>query len=333
MLVRHLVRVLVVVSLISAIACSRDPETVENDEGFQRIPHTISVDGAQLEAELLVPDGGREVKSAMVFVGGSSPTEFSDYGGGFIDFFLMDTFLQRDIAILLYNKRGVGDSSGNWKKGSIESRAADTLEVVDYLRGLDIVNPKEIGVVGHSQGGWIVQLIASQDSELAYAISMAGPTVTVLEQVMFFEEHYYRWEGYEGRKLERRLEKKEKANEWMLANGDWFPFFGIGHARNLYAYSPNDALLDISQPILLMYGEFDIMAPAEPSRERLEELYPAGVPGNFSFYVAGDSNHSFREAEDIYDGFSGETRPFQEFVKNDTAVWLDGVLGSRGDDK
>ena len=77
------------------------------------LTHSVEADGAELEIELIVPAGGRAVKPAVIFAGGSSPVDFRDYEKDFRETLIEEVFLPRDIAVVYVNKRGLGGSTGN----------------------------------------------------------------------------------------------------------------------------------------------------------------------------------------------------------------------------
>ena len=142
----------------------------------------IASGNARLEYELVVPTGGAELKPAIAFAVGSNVDGYQNYTPGFREELLESIFLPRDYAILYFNKRGVGDSTGNWRWGSIEEQADDIVAAVDHLRSTPGIDPDRIGIVGHSQGGWVVQLAGSLDPKIDFVISLAGPAVSVREQ-------------------------------------------------------------------------------------------------------------------------------------------------------
>ena len=149
----------------------------------ERTAHTVTSARVRLEAELVMPAGGEDVKGAVVFSVGSGGGNFRDYIPGFEERLIDSIYLPRDIAVFYFNKRGVGKSTGNWKWGSIEQQAEDTLAAVEYLRSLPEIDPDNIGLLGHSQGGWVVQLAGSLDPRIAHVVSLAGPAVTVLARI------------------------------------------------------------------------------------------------------------------------------------------------------
>ena len=93
----------------------------------------VERDGVKLQAELFVPVNGRSAKPAVVFSPGSGDSMYQNYSPDMIETAVLDLFLQRDIAVLLVNKRGMGDSEGNWYKNDFQGRADDLYAAITTL--------------------------------------------------------------------------------------------------------------------------------------------------------------------------------------------------------
>ena len=147
---------------------------------------TLFVDagGTQLEAALFIPNGGDSKKPAVVFSPGSGDSLFSNYAPDFIETFVLEVFLPRDFAVLLVNKRGMGKSEGSYVRSSIEGRAEDLYASVQTLQNHPQINPDRVGLIGHSQGGYVVMHAAGEHPDVAFFVSLAGPVTTIYEQTV-----------------------------------------------------------------------------------------------------------------------------------------------------
>ncbi len=103
---------------------------------------------------------------------------------------------QRDIVVLLPDKRGSAKSGGDWRDASFEDLATDTLAAIEYLEQQQDVPLTEIGIVGMSQGGWIAPIVADRAGDVAFVVSMVGAMVTPGEQLLFEENHNLRQMGF-----------------------------------------------------------------------------------------------------------------------------------------
>lgn len=120
-----------------------------------------------LSGTLLLPlTGGRY--PAVVFQHGSGPE------GRFATRFLAERFASQGIAALIYDKRGVGKSTGDWKQSDFVDLADDAIAGIHLLQRRADINPKSIGIYGHSQGGSISPLIASRSTDVAFVIAAAA---------------------------------------------------------------------------------------------------------------------------------------------------------------
>jgi dipeptidyl aminopeptidase/acylaminoacyl peptidase len=286
----------------------------------------IQVDGAQLEAQLISPSVSDEPMGVVIFVGGSGSGAFDDYAGGLNRELVEDIFLPRGYAVLYYNKRGIGKSTGNWRWGSIERRAEDTMAVAAYLRELPDVDPGKIGLVGHSQGGWVVFHAGGLDSSLAFVISLAGPTVSVTEQDRKREEISLVCEEFSEEDIAKRLSKLDRSHKLKIKVGRWFPFFQLRLSSNLYSYDPSQSLRSMIMPTFMVFAEHDSMVPPEQNRRRFDEIFSAGSPDNFTWYVEADSDHLFRTTDTVcFDYFQSLEAPFSPGTQDTIAHWVDSL--------
>lgn len=252
----------------------------------------------QLEAELLIPNGGADSKAAVIFSGGSGDGLFQDYTLGFIETYVQDVFLPRDMAVLFVNKRGMGQSEGNWLHNDFEGRADDLYSAVQHLQNHPAIDPDNIGLIGHSQGGWIVGLTAAQHTDVAFFISLAAPTTPVRQQMIDTYTNDFACQGYEGEDLIRRADRQMRLTRLGANVGKVIDVGIIGFDTEIIDYDPQAALLAVESPGLLVYGSNDLLVPPEHSRQRLEEIFDGDVPDHLTFAVIDGANHSFRLVDD-----------------------------------
>ena len=96
-----------------------------------------------------------------------------------------NAFVQGGFAVLLYDKRGSGKSTGDLDTSDYDDLAGDLAAGVGYLRTRPDVISHKIGVLGRSEGGWVGALAASRDSLLAFVILSSGSGVRPSEQVNY----------------------------------------------------------------------------------------------------------------------------------------------------
>ncbi|MEJ2487872.1 MAG: alpha/beta hydrolase [Anaerolineales bacterium] len=270
----------------------------------QREAFFIEVDGINLEAELFIPNGGDEQKAAVVFSPGSGDTIYQNYGFGLVETFVLDVFLSRDMAVLLINKRGMGQSEGLYTSRSIEGRSEDLIASVRAIQIHPQIDAGNIGLVGHSEGGWVVNYTAAQNPEIAFFIGLAGPTITRWEQA----KDMYRYEavclGLEGEELDAYFEKRVRNTELGVKIGRITNFGLLGFDYRTMTFDPEASLLEVEIPGLFIFGENDVLVLPNNNLERLDDIFINGLPENLTVTVAEDATHQFRLVDEPCDSWN-----------------------------
>lgn len=273
-------------------------EPFTNSLDAEQKSYFVNSDDIMLEADLFVPNGGSEKKPAVVFTPGSGDSDYHNYSYGLLETYVLDVFLSHDIAVLLVNKRGMGQSEGNYVKNSIQGRADDVWAAVQSIQLHPDIDADNIGLIGHSQGGWVVTQVAADHPEIAFLISLAGPTMTMKENAADNFYHFGRCQGLEGEELEAFIEKRLKKIDSSISIGKITDFGFPGFdARNM-SYDPRNALKTVQSPGLFVYGENDDQVTPAPNIERMNEIFKNDVPEHFTEVVIEDASHAFRLVSD-----------------------------------
>lgn len=192
-------------------------------------------------------------------------------------------FLTRSgFAVLGYDKRGVGESGGDWRAASFDDLAGDAVAAIEYLKTRKEINAKQIGVIGVSQGGWIGPLVASKSpADTAFVISVSGPGVPPAEQELDRVEHELRAAGVPESEISEALALQRlrddcvrgkaswealKAEMDKSRNRDWFDAMGLPEGpdnpfvrfwKPLVDFDPLRILSQVHCPVLAVFGAVD----------------------------------------------------------------------------
>jgi pimeloyl-ACP methyl ester carboxylesterase len=128
-----------------------------------------------LAGTLTLPQGQGPFPAA-VLIAGSGLLDRDESMSGHKPFAVLADYLsRRGIAVLRYDKRGGGESTGNYELATSADFAADANAAFAFLQGRADIHPHAIGFVGHSEGGMVGPLAAASNDKLAFVILLAGP--------------------------------------------------------------------------------------------------------------------------------------------------------------
>jgi hypothetical protein len=121
----------------------------------------------------------------VLLITGSGPQDRDEALMGHKPFLVLADYLTRQgIAVLRVDDRGVGKTTGNFAASTSEDFAGDVLAGIDYLKTRKDIDPKRIGLIGHSEGGVIGPMVAAKSKDVAFVVMLAGVGVPADELLM-----------------------------------------------------------------------------------------------------------------------------------------------------
>lgn len=266
----------------------------------------------ELHGELVKPQPSRESKGeifldpnsqlhpAIIFLVGSGPN--STHTGLYTDFVrenLEQIFLQHGVALMYFDKRGVGLSEGRWHRTDLYERADDARAAVQFLQQHPDIDPKRIGVVGHSQGGTVAQILGHlYGDSLAFIASLAAPTYDTQRRIT----HEY----YNGFLCSSEPEEvaRDKSEKKAISDLNWVNAFPLiktwRHLSELSEFSPAPHLAQLRLPSYFAFAELDYYVSAEWGVSALKKA--AGNLANTTIQVFPGLDHDFRQTADVCAG-------------------------------
>ncbi len=225
-----------------------------------------------LSGTLFLPPGEGPFP-AVVFLAGSGDESYrTGWEGERRSWFwpeLQAWFAERGHAVFIFDKPGIGRSEGDWRKESFDDRANNALAAVRALHSRPEIEPGRIGLLGHSQGGWIaVSAAARGPDDVAYVISLAGPAIGVRQQII--EDTANRWQCEE-----RRVQGLRRAGLGMMLSGmgGLGRIMPAGYLSRIVRYDPAEDLARMQQPMLALFASNDIMVMPETNIPRLHQYF------------------------------------------------------------
>lgn len=136
------------------------------------------------------------VYPVVVLITGSGPQNRNEEIAGHQPFLVLaDELTKNGIAVLRYDDRGVAKSSGDFKTATTQDFASDVESALAYLKTRKEINPKKIGLIGHSEGGLIAPMVAANHKEVSFIVLLAGPGVPISDLILLQKEQIERQMG------------------------------------------------------------------------------------------------------------------------------------------
>jgi hypothetical protein len=275
---------------------------------------------------------------AVVLISGSGPENRDEEIFGFKIFRLLADHLTRNgIAVLRYDDRGVGGSSQGSSADTSETYAGDVEAAVQYLKGRPEIDPKQIGLLGHSEGGITAPIVATRSPDIAFIILMSGPGVAgsriIEEQSRLINEASglspavvkektelqkrvidaaVTGKGWNEVRADLVAEFKKAAaampEEQRKALGDidtWAEKAVEGQVTALQSpwmqfflsHDPAPVLEKVTVPVLALFGGLDLQVPAQENREAVVKALERGGNKDVTVQLFPDANHLFQSAK------------------------------------
>ncbi len=271
---------------------------------------------------------------AVILIAGSGPNDRDENILGHKPFLVIADYLTKNgFAVLRYDKRGVGSSKGDFKLATIDDFTADAKSAIDFLKNNSKIDKKQIGVIGHSEGGIVASMLAANNKkDIAFVVLMASPGISGIEIIMKQNEISMQQSGMEVENIERIQKMNREIFENML---DWenteinrndlrdrlrqlweqlpiliklqqkkevfvrnqFNAIVLPGYRSFLKSQPEKFIQKISAPVLAVNGEKDMQVDSQENLSAIKNALEK--EGKFKHEIKSypDLNHLFQECE------------------------------------
>ncbi|MDF3831572.1 alpha/beta hydrolase [Cupriavidus basilensis] len=220
---------------------------------------TFHAGNAELSGTLVMPRNAPNAPIALLIHGDGPRDRFSE--GGYLP--LINALLDAGIGVFTWDKAGIDQSSGDWLAQSMQDRADEA--VVAMTRVRQAIGPNhKIGLLGFSQGGWVIPRVASEVRP-AFSVIVGG-AVNWRRQGVYLTQQRLRAQGVPPTSIDAAIAAELKSNDRIFsrqgepadpnARPDIEPHRFAFIARN-YAEDSSTALATMHGPVLAAWGALD----------------------------------------------------------------------------
>jgi hypothetical protein len=267
---------------------------------------------------------------AVILISGSGPQNRDQEVFGHRTFLVLADHLTRQgVAVLRYDDRGVGQSTGNFGAATSRDFATDAESAVRYLASRTEIDRRNIGLVGHSEGALIAGMVAAGSTDVAHIVLLAGIGIPGRE-VSLIQSRTLRpfpvpdeaaYDRFTRKSIEiasssadlatrrseltRHYESIAPVLKSMLPEGmevqafitqqvaamtrPWHHFF--------LNYDPAADLAKVAVPVMSLNGSTDVQVPAAVNQMAIRQALETGGNAHFVIKELPGLNHMFQESE------------------------------------
>ena len=322
----------------------QDPQPPFNYH-IEEVTFVNEKEGNTLVGTLTIPQGEGPFP-AMVLVSGSGQQDRDEELMNHRPFWVIaDYCALHGIAVLRYDDRGIGGSTGEVENATTMDFSYDAEAAFDYLRNRKEINASQVGILGHSEGGVINFMVAARRPEVAFLVSLAGPSVNGIEVLKEQQKAILKASGMseeavqfnsntnaqmfdiieasssreEADSLLRNLLKGWGYNEELTEQtvgqmaSPWMYYF--------LKYDPTEAIVKTNCPALLLNGSKDLQVIASQNLPEYEKIIADYGKTSMTLRELPGLNHLFQHCE------TGSPNEYFEIEETISTEVLEMIVG------
>ena len=288
------------------------------------------IDAITLSGTLTLPSQHGKYP-AVVMITGSGPQNRNEELLGHKPFLVISDYLTRNgIAVLRFDDRGTAQSTGDHSTATSADFATDVKNAVEYLKGRKEIDTDKIGLIGHSEGGLITSMVASESEDISFIVQLAGPGIPGYDILILQTELMAKANGIDSSSVETQLKllkgcldiilqgdhlneikltlkrfvrKELEKNPEVVPVGFTIENFVDSTVNSLATpwfkyflkYDPASSLKKVKCPVLAINGQKDLQVPSKINLKAIEKNLKEGGNKNVTIKELPNLNHLFQE--------------------------------------
>lgn len=303
----------------------------------EEVKFTNSKDGAQLAGTFTIPNT-KSMFPAVVLISGSGLQDRDETTYNHKPFKVLADYLTRqNIAVLRYDDRGAGQSTGPMNNLTPDNFAEDAYSALQYLKSKNNIDTNKIGLIGHSMGAVEGSILASRYDDISFLVMLGGPGIPLDKHMLLSDSVSNSRSGKSldeinvGQNLLKSMisevkkgnacsiteinlnriiaewrdslppHMNEPIKEFTKNNPNYWEQMASEWAtpyfRYVLNYDPYAVLTKVSCPTLSLIGEKDVQTLPEENSLGIRKAFENGKCPNYRVDVVKGVNHLFQKCE------------------------------------
>jgi alpha/beta superfamily hydrolase len=247
-------------------------------------------------------------------------------------------FASLGYTVFNYDKRGTGQSEGDWQSATIEELCSDDMNALEFFSNTSSLSLSDMGIKGSSQGGIKIPYILSKMPGLGFGISVSCPSGTLMESDLNHWKNTHD-DKIDKANMEQALEVQKAGYNYLAgnisykslletknenSNKDWLQYVWIPDENiqkdDKLNFSGLPYFEKITQPILVIQGMSDEIIPKN-SYQVIENAIQTSNSTDYKVIVLENTSHSMMSLNHEFPYFQLLAHDYLTVITN----WLENI--------
>ncbi|HEX7173001.1 MAG TPA: alpha/beta hydrolase [Candidatus Limnocylindria bacterium] len=310
----------------------REPEVAPRVDLFQEREVTFDSGNVRLAGSLFLPSGAGP-HPALAMVHGAGPHNRETYR------LLASSLARAGVAALIYDKRGTGESAGDFASATFDDLTDDALAAHALVRAEPTVDDARVGLAGASQGAWIIASAAVRNDDVAFLVAVSPSGFNPGDAADWLTGSMLAVRGFSPHAIatSTRAWQMMYSSLDLIEAGVMEPMPGVPGFW-FHALDPRLETVglweQVRQPVLGLWGELDCQVPARDSLTALRAALERGPNRAYRLEIFAGTDHSMVLAgpceREISAGHGGR-RHYADGYLTTPAEWIHGLDRADGE--
>ena len=299
----------------------------------EEVSYRNEKDNIKISGTLTMPRGSGPYPAVLLITGSGSQDRNETIAGHHPFLVLADHLTRNGIAVLRVDDRGIGGTDLGSLSATSENFAGDVLAGVNFLKQRKEIDPKMIGLIGHSEGGMIAPMAAARSKDVSFIVLLAGPGQRGEDVIYTQTEMIFKAQGThvdttrhaialakkinaivktetDEKRIEQRINEEIAAYDRTLGDLQkklfepaaagvkaYMPMYKTPWYRYFITFDPAPVLKNVSVPVLALNGELDLQVAVKENLDLIGAGLKAGGNEDVTIKSFPKLNHLFQTSQ------------------------------------